>query len=223
MKFCSYGGIDMSSIKNKLINWVTELENYHMPNWNDLPDIDLYMDQVITYLEKQLAVFSKNEDEKFITPAMINNYVKNEIIPRPLNKKYTREHLAHLISVLNLKNILSLMDITRLISHEKIDKPINSLFDQLNSIQDEAFKDTALRVRDSLENFDCDNTDEDNEERLSLLALKFSLEANANRIAAKKILDEIMAHKAELQGVQLKENGKERVKEKNKEKERSKA
>ena len=213
----------MSSIKNKLINWVTELENYHMPNWNDLPDIDLYMDQVITYLEKQLAVFSKNEDEKFITPAMINNYVKNEIIPRPLNKKYTREHLAHLISVLNLKNILSLMDITRLISHEKIDKPINSLFDQLNSIQDEAFKDTALRVRDSLENFDCDNTDEDNEERLSLLALKFSLEANANRIAAKKILDEIMAHKAELQGVQLKENGKERVKEKNKEKERSKA
>ncbi|NLE26419.1 MAG: DUF1836 domain-containing protein [Clostridiaceae bacterium] len=213
----------MSSIKNKLINWVTELENYHMPNWNDLPDIDLYMDQVITYLEKQLAVFSKNEDEKFITPAMINNYVKNEIIPRPLNKKYTREHLAHLISVLNLKNILSLMDITRLISHEKIDKPINPLFDQLNSIQDEAFKDTALRVRDSLENFDCDNTDEDNEERLSLLALKFSLEANANRIAAKKILDEIMAHKAELQGVQLKENGKERVKEKNKEKERSKA
>ena len=212
----------MSSIKNKLINWVTELENYRMPNWDDLPDIDLYMDQVITYLEKQLAVFSKNEDEKFITPAMINNYVKNEIIPRPFNKKYTREHMAHLISVLNLKNILSLMDITRLISHEKIDKPINALFDQLNSIQDEAFKDTALRVRDSLEKFDSDNTDKDNEERLSLLALKFSLEANANRIAAKKILDEIMAHKAELQEVELKENGKDKGKEKNKDKDRSK-
>ncbi len=212
----------MSSIKNKLINWVTELENYRMPIWNDLPDIDLYMDQVITYLEKQLAIFSKNEDEKFVTPAMINNYVKNEIIPRPLNKKYTREHMAHLISVLNLKNILSLMDITRLISHEKIDKPINALFDQLNSIQDEAFKDTALRVRDSLEKFDSDNTDKDNEERLSLLALKFSLEANANRIAAKKILDEIMTHKAELQEVELKENGKDKGKEKNKDKDRSK-
>ena len=212
----------MSSIKNKLINWVTELENYRMPIWNDLPDIDLYMDQVITYLEKQLAIFSKNEDEKFITPAMINNYVKNEIIPRPLNKKYTREHMAHLISVLNLKNILSLMDITRLISHEKLDKPINALFDQLNSIQDEAFRDTALRVRDSLEKFNSDNTDKDNEERLSLLALKFSLEANANRIAAKKILDEIMTHKAELQEVELKENGKDKGKEKNKDKDRSK-
>jgi len=155
---------------------------------------------------------------------MINNYVKNEIIPRPLNKKYTREHMAHLISVLNLKNILSLMDINRLISHEELDKPINELFDQLNSIQNEAFKDTALRVRDSLEKLDSDIADKDNEERLSLLALKFSLEANANRIAAKKILDEIMAYKAQqLQEDELKANGKDKGKEKNKEKDRSKA
>lgn len=206
----------MSSVKDKLINWVAELESYNMPDWNDLPDIDLYMDQVITYLEKQLSVFSRNDDEKLITPAMINNYVKNEIIPRPLNKKYTREHMAHLIAVLNLKNILSLLDITRLISHEESDKPVNVLFGQLKSIQDETFKDTALRVRDSLEKFDGDNFDRDNEERLRLLALKFSLEANANRIAAKKILDEIMANKAELQAEELKANGK--GKEKNKDK-----
>lgn len=94
--------------------------------------------------------------------------------------------MAHLIAVLNLKNILSLLDITRLISHEESDKPVNVLFGQLKSIQDEVFKDTALRVRDSLEKFDGDNFDRDNEERLRLLALKFSLEANANRIAAKK-------------------------------------
>jgi len=212
----------MSSIKNKLIDWVTEMENYRMPNWNDLPDIDLYMDQVITYLEKQLAIFSKNDDEKFITPAMINNYVKNEIIPRPLNKKYTREHMAHLISVLRLKNILSLMDINRLISYEKQNKPMDALFDQINSIQDEAFKETTLRVRDSLEKLDSDNSGKDNEERLSLLALKFALEANANRIAAKKILDEIMVHKAQIQEEELKTNGKDKGKEKNKDKEKSK-
>ena len=212
----------MSSIKNKLIDWVTEMENYRMPNWNDLPDIDLYMDQVITYLEKQLAIFSKNDDEKFITPAMINNYVKNEIIPRPLNKKYTREHMAHLISVLRLKNILSLMDINRLISYEKQNKPMDALFDQINSIQDEAFKETTLRVRDSLEKLDSDNSGKDNEERLSLLALKFALEANANRIAAEKILDEIMVHKAQIQEEELKTNGKDKGKEKNKDKEKSK-
>ena len=65
--------------------------------------------------------------------------------------------MAHLIAVLNLKNILSLLDITRLISHEESDKPVNVLFGQLKSIQDEVFKDTALRVRDSLEKFDGDN------------------------------------------------------------------
>jgi len=213
----------MSSITNKLIDWVTELENYRMPNWNDLPDIDLYMDQVITYLEKQLAIFSKNDDEKFITPAMINNYVKNEIIPRPLNKKYTREHMAHLISVLRLKNILSLMDINKLISHEKLNKPIDALFDQLNAIQDEAFKETALRVRDSLEKLDNDNVGKDNEERLSLLALKFALEANANRIAAKKILDEIVSYKAQLKDEEIKANSKDKGKEKYKDKDRSKS
>ena len=213
----------MSTIKSKLIDWVTELENYHMPNWNDLPDIDLYMDQVITYLEKQLAIFSKNDDEKLITSAMINNYVKNEIIPRPLNKKYTRDHMAHLISVLRLKNILSLMDIKCLISHEKLNKPIDVLFDQINSIQDEAFKETALRVRDSLEKLDNDEACTDNEEQLSLLALKFALEANANRIAAKKILDEIMAYKSQIHGDEIKTNGKEKGKEKNKDKDKNKS
>jgi len=99
---------------------------------------------------------------------------------------------------------------------------MDALFDQINSIQDEAFKETTLRVRDSLEKLDSDNSGKDNEERLSLLALKFALEANANRIAAKKILDEIMVHKAQIQEEELKTNGKDKVKEKNKDKEKSK-
>lgn len=208
----------MTSIKNILLNWVKELEQYRMPTWNDLPDIDLYMDQVITYLERQLSVFTKSEDEKLITPAMINNYVKNEIIPRPIQKKYTREHLAHLISILNLKNILSLMEITKLISHETVDKPVDVLFNQLNAIQDEAFKSTAIKVQEALENLDKDYIDKNNEEKLSLLSLKFTLEANANRIAAKKILDAITASKVKLQENEAKEKVKENGKDKNKEK-----
>ncbi|MGI6083981.1 MAG: DUF1836 domain-containing protein [Acetivibrionales bacterium] len=204
----------MSSIKSELIYWANELENHSMPNWDSLPDIDLYMDQVITYLEKQLAIFSKSEDEKLITPAMINNYVKNGIIPRPLNKKYTRKHMAYLLSVLSLKNILSLMDITRLISHEKKEQLKNTLFDELNSIQDEAFKATSIKLKKSLEKFDDENTDEDYEERLSLLALKFSMEANANRITAKKILEEIMSHRSKHQETYSKGNGKSKGKEK---------
>lgn len=186
----------MEALKKILLNWIDELENYRMPEWNTLPDIDLYMDQVITYLEKQLSVFAKSENEKFITPAMINNYVKNQIIPRPVKKKYTRAHIAQLMAILNLKQILPLMDINELIAHETLDKPINILFEQLNAIQYDAFKKTSTSVREALKNFDNSPVDDVNEEGLSLLALKFSLEANANRIAAKKILDELMAYKS---------------------------
>lgn len=161
-----------------------------MPGWSELPDLDLYMDQVITYLERQLSIFSKSSEEKLITPSMINNYAKNEIIPRPVQKKYTRDHMAHLISVLNLKNILSLMEIARLISHETSDKPIDTFYNRLIKIQDEAIKSTATRVKESFLSLETE-TDKTDQEKLGLLALKFSLEANACRIAAKKIIEEL--------------------------------
>ncbi len=213
----------MDSLKNVLLNWIDELENYRIPEWDSLPDIDLYMDQVITYLERQLSIFAKSESEKFITPAMINNYVKNEIIPRPSHKKYTREHIAQLMTILYLKQVLSLIDINNLISHETSDKPINILVEQLNSIQFDAFKKTSVSVREALKSLDSSSGDNINAESLSLLALKFALEANANRIAAKKILDELTAYKSRVHENSAfekeKTNGiKEKEKDKNKDK-----
>ncbi|NMA66074.1 MAG: DUF1836 domain-containing protein, partial [Clostridiaceae bacterium] len=79
-------------LQNKLIKWAEELGKYKTPDWSLLPDIYLYMDQVITWLERQLGIFIQSEEEKLITPSMINNYVKNEVIPRPEQKKYSREH-----------------------------------------------------------------------------------------------------------------------------------
>ncbi len=202
----------MQHLQDALLKWVDELEHYKAPNWDALPDIDLYMDQVITYIERQMTIFSLSAEEKLITPAMINNYVKNEVIPRPVQKKYTREHLSHMMAVLSLKQVLSLSDITKLVAHETSDKPIQVLFDQFNTIQDEALQKTSIRVREALEKIDGEPSEEDIEKRLSLLALKLSLEANASRIAAKRILDEIMVQKAKTQ----------EEKEKNKEKDKNK-
>ncbi len=189
----------MQDLQNALLKWVDELEQYKAPNWDALPDIDLYMDQVITYIERQMTIFSSSAEEKLITPAMINNYVKNEVIPRPVQKKYTREHLAHMMAVLNLKQVLSLSDITKLIALETSDKPIHILFDQFNAIEDEALHVTAEKVREAIEKIEDEPPEADIEKRLSLLALKLSLEANASRIAAKRILDEIMAKKVKPQ------------------------
>lgn len=88
-----------------------EIKAYRSPRWDKLPDIDLYMDQVLVILDKHLSIFKNSGDEKIITSAMINNYVKQKITKPPVNKKYTRYHVAFLYVVCVLKNFVSLSDI----------------------------------------------------------------------------------------------------------------
>ena len=96
-----------------------EQENFfffHMPRWNELPDIDLYLDQVVNYLERYLANYSVNKEDKIITKTMINNYVKQGIMPAPEKKKYNRSHIAYLLVICILKQVYSISDIGKLIS-----------------------------------------------------------------------------------------------------------
>lgn len=96
-----------------------EQENFskfHMPRWNELPDIDLYLDQVVNYLERYLENYSVNKEDKIITKTMINNYVKQGIMPAPEKKKYNRTHIAYLLVICILKQVYSISDIGKLIS-----------------------------------------------------------------------------------------------------------
>lgn len=88
----------------------------HIPRWNELPEIDLYLDQVVNYLEKYLDQYNLNKEDKIITKTMINNYVKLGIMPAPNKKKYSKEHIAYLIVICVLKQVYSISDIGKLIS-----------------------------------------------------------------------------------------------------------
>lgn len=88
--------------------------SFTLPRWKDLPDIELYMDQVITLMTKFFGSLSSS-DELPLTPSMINNYVKNGIIPSPIKKKYSRTHLFRLIIICVMKPVLPILDISRLI------------------------------------------------------------------------------------------------------------
>ena len=88
----------------------------HIPRWNELPEIDLYLDQVVSYLEKYLEQYNVIREDKIITKTMINNYVKLGIMPAPEKKKYSREHIAYLIVICVLKQVYSINDIGKLIS-----------------------------------------------------------------------------------------------------------
>jgi len=92
-----------------------DVNSFHIPRWNELPNIDLYMDQVLNYIESCLKDYIKS-DEKFITKTMINNYVKQGILQPPENKKYNRLHIAELFVICILKQVYSISEIKELIS-----------------------------------------------------------------------------------------------------------
>ena len=89
-----------------------------LPRYEEFPEIDLYADQVISYLNTHLAFFQLDESKPIITTTMINNYVKQKVIPSPEKKKYGHLHLAHLITICILKNVYSIGEISDLILYQ---------------------------------------------------------------------------------------------------------
>lgn len=79
--------------KNLLGSILESLSHIDYIKPKDLPNIDLYMDQVTTFMDSQLAVSKRHPEDKILTKTMINNYAKNNLLPPPVKKKYSREHL----------------------------------------------------------------------------------------------------------------------------------
>lgn len=103
------------SKKEELIS--KKIINFHIPRWKELPTIDIYLDQLVTYLEEYLNKYIGSEENPVITKTMINNYVKQQVIPAPIKKKYRKDHIAYLFVICILKQVYSINDISNLISY----------------------------------------------------------------------------------------------------------
>lgn len=105
--------IDTEDLINSILGSLGRI-NYIKPE--DIPNIDLYMDQVTTFMDKKLKSSARRpEEDKILTKTMINNYAKNDLLPPPVKKKYTKEHLLVLIFIYYYKGILSISDIQALL------------------------------------------------------------------------------------------------------------
>ena len=106
--------MDTKDLMNKIMESFDNIEHIDV---SDIPNIDLYMDQVTTFMDKNLRKGARypNED-KVMTKTMINNYAKNDLLPPPIKKKYSREHVLVLIFIYYYKGILSISDIQTLFS-----------------------------------------------------------------------------------------------------------
>ena len=86
-----------------------QLETHRPADWETLPDFPLYMDQVLSYMERQTI---RLDESDALTASMVNNYTKNALVPRAEGKKYNRDHLAYLTFVCILKQVMSVRDMT---------------------------------------------------------------------------------------------------------------
>ena len=110
------------SIQAILNEFIQHIETHSPISASELPNIDLYMDQVTTFMDEHLAACRRTDDDKILTKTMINNYTKNDFLPPPVKKKYSKEHMYLLIFLYYFKNVLSINDI------QKIFKPLTEMF-----------------------------------------------------------------------------------------------
>lgn len=176
--------------KDKLIASFNALEesfkSYSLPLWNEFPDIELYMDQVISLLTKYLEIYCRAiGTEKFITPSMINNYVKLKIIPSPEKKKYSRKHLAYLIIVCTLKQTLDMATIQKIIPCNIDEQQVKQIYDSFVENQHKAF----INVTDNIRKLASPVFAKGNEspEDMNALLMQASVSANIFKILTENI------------------------------------
>lgn len=135
--------------------WDALLSNYTVPTWDELPPLELYMDQVIVLMNKYLKTFvlSSDDSASLITPPMINNYVKLKAMPAPYKKKYSKIHLAYLIMISSLKHALSIPTISSLIPLFENEDDVRKLYENFTLNQQKAFlyvKKEVIGVTDAI-------------------------------------------------------------------------
>ena len=161
----------MEQIRDLLNRLITQTDL----TYDRLPDIDLYMDQVIEYLSRH--ALSSRENDK-ISSAMINNYIKDGLLPRATDKKYSREHLAYLLMIARLKQTLSVKDTGILLKAETEQVDIAPYFDSFQTLVAE----TARTIGGMLPK---------EESERSSVALRLAITGYVSRLVCELILTEL--------------------------------
>ena len=198
--------IDSQNLLESILESLDRIDYIHP---EDVPGIDLYMDQVTTFMDSQLKSSKRYEDDKILTKTMINNYAKNRLLPPPEKKKYSREHMLLLIFIYYFKTILSIKDIETVLKplkgkyfsgEEEVE--LSDLYEEVCRMEknriaplQETVKAAYDRSRETFSGI----TDEENKEELQLFAFicNLSFDVYLKKTMIEKIIDGLAEKKAE--------------------------
>lgn len=120
---------EKKTLAEKVAGWETMTERTAMPAWEALPDFGLYMDQVVTLLEGYLHFLPADKDGHIVSASAINNYVRLKIMPAPVKRKYHRVHLAYLLMILPMKQVVGIADIPRILPHDADENAVRRAYE----------------------------------------------------------------------------------------------
>ncbi len=120
---------DNGFVEKKLRRWEKYINEYRLPAWEEIPDLGLYMEQVLALLTEYLDYLPPElKEEQFITAATINNYVRNRYMPKPYKKKYYRLHIAYLVMICTLKQSLTISTLTKMIPNDIPEEEVRAIY-----------------------------------------------------------------------------------------------
>ena len=179
---------DKNLVAHKLRRWDRFITDYHLPEWETIPDFGLYMDQVIVLLEQYLSFIPSpvGTKEHFVTSSTINNYVRLKIMPAPVKRKYHRVHIAYLIMILTMKQSLSISDVQKVIPPDSSEEEVRAVYENYS----EKFRRLALffnqQVQSGAEGIHASEQSSDN--AVELLVIESALIAGFSKILAEKLI-----------------------------------
>ncbi|MCR5116967.1 MAG: DUF1836 domain-containing protein [Lachnospiraceae bacterium] len=194
-----------------LLNSIKEsFKNIKHVKSEEIPDIDLYMDQVTTFLDEKLKSSARNPkaEEKLVTKTMINNYAKTDVIPAPIRKKYSRDHIFLIIFVYYYKNFLQINDVKTLLDPIRenfldaggefgIEDVYKEVFDNLEASFSKIEADVTKDYEEAMKSFE--DAPKDMQEYLKLFNLisKISTDIYVKKLLVEKMIDSIKEHRTD--------------------------
>lgn len=181
-----------------------------------IPNIDLYMDQVTTFMEENLKKAKRNPEDKALTKTMINNYAKNNLLPPPVKKKYSKEHILLLLFIYYYKNLLSFTDIEQLlgpITRKHFDSasglPLSSIYQEVFSLENSQMERLKEDVKTKFDASRGTFLDVDGEDREYLQLFAFISELSFD-VYLKKQMIEMMIDQLRAESSEAADSGKKK-------------
>lgn len=158
---------------------------------SEIPNINLYMEQVLTFLNDELDEFKRDPKDKIYTKSMINNYVKSQVLTKPDNKKYTPNHVIELLLIFYMKQVLSLDDIKILFDYSLTNNNLKEIYASYLNHTNNEYLNVSSEINNYINILQSDEELKNDETKILILISLLTAKANAYKMFSEKLIDSL--------------------------------